>query len=138
MALIPAFNLDDRFKELDDFEEEKISKALKIFQFVGEKFVNRARSLRTYRDITGNLRSSVGYLIAKFGKTEDSSFPGDKPKGKAKGKELAEEKVGKDGIILIGVAGMEYSEDVEARGKDVIAGSAKLAQKEVNDLLRLI
>lgn len=43
-------------------------------QRVGESFVNNARSIHTYKDQTGNLRSSIGYLIYKNGREIESNF----------------------------------------------------------------
>ena len=45
--------------------EEKIVRILRI---VGEKCINEAREHGSYQDQTGNLRSSIGYVVLQDGK----------------------------------------------------------------------
>ncbi|SFS30783.1 hypothetical protein [Lutibacter maritimus] len=115
-----------QFREVfEQFEEQTNNKFLEILQYLGEKFVNEARSNDTYKDRTGNLRSSIGYIILKDGKIIESNFSGKKV-GKNKGAEIANEIKTEypDGYVLIGVAGMNYAAAVEAKGFDVITGAA--------------
>jgi len=96
---------------------------------VGEQFVNNARNLRTYEDQTGDLRSSLGYIIAKDGQAVQENMQGN-PNGQAHAKQVAEEvlKESKKGFVLIVVAGMEYAAAVESKGYDVITGSIPAAK----------
>ena len=125
--------------------EDAIIEALK---YQGEEFVNAARnkapkSLITrlpkkggFNDRTGNLRASIGYIILKNGEVIDSFFPGDTSNGVTSGKKAAAE-VGEkypNGIVLIGVAGMNYAAAVETLGFDVITGSAPKS-KDIKDIL---
>jgi hypothetical protein len=110
-------------------------KTIEVAQYMGEEFVNKAREMDTYRDRTGNLRSSIGYVIVLDGKLVDQNFKPsaqgtDKNTGTAKAIEFAEELAGQypSGLILIGVAGMEYAAYVEAKGYDVITGSAPTSE----------
>lgn len=109
----------------ETFEKDVDNKTLQTLQFVGEKFVNKARLTGNYTDRTGNLRSSIGYIILKDGKTIDRNFQG-KSKGKQQAQSVASEVALQypKGFVLIGVAGMEYAAYVEAKGFDVITGSA--------------
>lgn len=121
---------------------------LDILIRVGEQFVTDARSTTTYKDVTGNLRSSIGYVVLKDGKQLVSNFQQIPPKnlaakiksggkvikplydGRKKGEALAKKIASEHpiGFCIVGVAGMQYSISVEARGFDVITGSSITAQ----------
>lgn len=109
---------------------------LSRLQQIGEQFVSDAREDGTYTDQTGNLRSSIGYVILKDGvQIEGEGFETvkDGSAGAARGKALAEE-IAADyprGFVLIVVAGMEYAAAVEAKGYDVLTMSSV---KAVSDL----
>jgi hypothetical protein len=109
-------------------------------QYVGETFVNNARSKTPeeggFYDQTGNLRSSIGYVILKDGKK--MNFSGfEKLKngslGQQRGQHLIKElsKNYPTGFVLICVAGMEYAAAVESKGKDVLTGSSIIAKKDL-------
>ena len=124
-GLRPLFNTKQVQSVLADFKKKQDDKILKVLQFKGEEFVNKARLSGNYTDRTGNLRSSVGYIILLDGKVVHRNF-----KGKAAGKEQGERVAHEvslsypKGYVLIGVAGMNYAAYVEAKGFDVITGSA--------------
>lgn len=109
----------------DQFQEKVHDNILQTFQFIGEEFVNRARVSGNYKDRTGNLRSSIGYIILLDGKIVDRNFEGES-EGKNQGQKVANEVAEQypDGYVLIGVAGMQYAAYVEAKSFDVITGSA--------------
>ncbi|GAH74567.1 unnamed protein product, partial [marine sediment metagenome] len=96
---------------------------------VGENFVNDARNIKTYKDQTGNLRSSIGYIIARDGNIIQENIEG-KAEGRAQAKEIANEVLRENnkGFVLIVVAGMEYAAAVESKGYDVITGSVPAAK----------
>ena len=136
-ALFTGKQLMDVFNH---FEHDKEQKMLKILQYKGEEFINRARSNNTYVDRTGNLRSSIGYIIMAYGKVRDMNFSTqgkgwDKQTGKLEGIEFAYKKAREfpQSFVLIGVAGMKYAAHVENKGYDVITGSAPTK----NELLEL-
>ncbi|KAA4671603.1 hypothetical protein F3B42_14270 [Bacteroides ovatus] len=90
---------------------------------------------------TGNLRSSIGYIVVVHGQvvkktgfeTVLNGFEGSKI-----GEELAEELAGKysNGYTLIVVAGMNYAEYVEAKnGKSVLASAELLAHSEFYNVM---
>jgi len=114
---------------LDGVMEEQEKKSLLSLQYLGEEFVNKARLTGNYTDRTGNLRSSVGYIILHDGKAVDRNFEG-RQIGKDQGQKVANEVATQypRGWVLIGVAGMEYAAYVEAKNYDVISGSAPGAQ----------
>lgn len=109
--------------------------------YIGEQVLNAARSTNSYKDQTGNLRSSIGYVIVKNGSVvRASSFEQvkDGTDGTSKGQSYAESLASrfKDGIALIVVAGMNYAAYVKKRGYDVIDSSELLAEQLVPQMLQ--
>lgn len=109
-------------------EKENVKQAILLnLKRVGELFVKQAREIDTYKDRTGNLRSSIGYVILYNGAQVFESF---KSTGGALGVARAKEVVNETrqkyptGFVLIGVAGMDYAASVEAKGFDVISSSS--------------
>ena len=121
---------------------EAIKKAI-IYNLcaVGEQVLNAARLTNSYKDQTGNLRSSIGYVVAVDGEiVQMSSFDTVKEgrEGSRGGKEYAMQLV-RDfphGIVLIVVAGMNYASYVSAKGYDVLDSSELLADKLVPQMLQ--
>jgi hypothetical protein len=95
-----------------------------------------------FNDDTGNLRSSIGFIILYDGQIVHREFKlstigTDKTTGLDHGVEYAE-KLGTEhtsGWVLIIVAGMEYASWVEALGYDVITGSTLGAQNSFEKAL---
>lgn len=120
---------------------EAIKKAL-VYNLcaVGEQVLNAARLTNSYKDQTGNLRSSIGYVVSVDGEiVQMSSFDTVKEgrEGSRGGKEYAMQLV-RDfphGIVLIVVAGMNYASYVSAKGYDVLDSSELLADKLVPQML---
>lgn len=103
------------------FVKDNEPKFINALAFIGETFVNEARSKRTYEDQTGNLRSSIGYAIIKNGKAVKFTAK-DSPESGDLVSSLVSEG-GNEGIYLIVFAGMEYAKYVERDGYDVLTGS---------------
>lgn len=124
--------------------KERIEQALLLrLQRIGEEFVTNARDKATFTDRTGNLRSSIGYVIMKDGKQIFSNFLKVGRSGKdgvATAKEVAKEaaKNFSTGFVLIGVAGMDYAADVESKGYDVITSSSILAEESLKKAVKTI
>lgn len=118
-----------------------------IFRFeqIGEEAVKIARDMGSYHDITGNLRSSIGYMILNDGKVVKRGEPekfagssGDGAKGAAEGQRLLNTLKAKFpwGIVLIICAGMEYAAFVEnVKHKDVLTSAEHLAENLMKSLL---
>lgn len=118
---------------------------IRALAYLGEKCVIEARdrsSEESWFDQTGNLRSSVGYVISHNGKiVQYSSFQQVKngSEGKRTGKEFATELIKKysTGYALVVVAGMNYAEYVEAMDNKVVLASAELfARKELSSMMQ--
>lgn len=112
---------------------------------VGEQCVNAARITaqkgKDFTDQTGNLRSSIGYVLAVDGQiVQESSFQQVKEggEGSKEGKAFAESLVQQypKGIVLLVVAGKNYAKYVAARGYDVLDTAETLANKLVPELLQ--
>lgn len=129
--------LSGRWKEICDFI---------IFRFeqIGEEAVKIARENGSYHDVTGNLRSSIGYIILQDGQIVKQGAPARYPKGEdgSKGEAAANSLLSKLkakfpwGIVLIICAGMEYAAFVEdVRHKDVLTSAQHLAEDLMKKLL---
>ncbi len=118
---------------------------IRALAYLGEKCVIEARDRspeESWFDQTGNLRSSVGYVISHNGKiVQYSSFQQVKngSEGSKIGKEFAAELIKKysTGYALVVVAGMNYAEYVEAMDNKVVLASAELfARKELPSMMQ--
>lgn len=138
-GLRPLFDKSDiqiLFKKLGEKAENVI---IQLLQRTGEEFVKTARVSGLYNDQTGNLRSSIGYMVLKDGNILHQDFRlADKGTDKATGKQQAEQlamdlsKTYNKGFVLIGLAGMKYAVYVEAmENKDVVSGAALSAESFV-------
>ena len=130
--------LKTKMKDITDFI---------IFRFeqIGEECVKIAREKGSYHDITGNLRSSIGYAIFVDGKTVRQGAPeqfagsqGDGAKGAAEAQSLLNTLKSKFpwGVVLVICAGMEYAAYVEdIRHKDVLTSAEHVAERLVKELM---
>jgi hypothetical protein len=127
----PMFTQGDINNFIDQFVDRTEEKILEMLKAAGEEFVKYARESGRYIDHTGNLRSSIGYVIVRNGSVAYSDFRKQNVgtegnEGVEKAKRLARELAAthSDGLVLIGLAGMEYAVYVEAiESKDVITAA---------------
>lgn len=132
--ITPAFTKADILKDIEQHVQAFHKIMLSEISNVGLKFVTEARNKMTYDDQTGNLRSSIGYIVAYDGKIVKEDFNhGGGPIGQKEGREFAEYQAALNptGWALITVAGMEYAAFVEAKDFDVITGSTNDARKDM-------
>lgn len=131
--------------EIDRYIEEQVERITNALiynlQYIGERCLNAARQTSSYKDRTGNLRSSLGYVIVKDGKiVEQSNFEivmqgdGGAKSGIRYAKEVARQFP--EGLVLIVVAGMNYAAHVAATGRDVLDSAELLADKLVPRILK--
>ena len=111
--------------------------------YIGEQCVNEARSYngKAYKDQTGNLRSSVGYVVAADGKVKASgSFETVQQgeEGANTGKQYAKTLAAQypKGVVLIVVAGMHYAKYVASKGYNVLQSAELKAETLVPKLLK--
>ena len=124
------------------------NKVLNVLKYAGEKAVAYARTLDTYTDRTGNLRSSIGYVIYKNGQlaaqssfeqgysnvqSGDISYNGGEI-GFALAQKVAQQETAP--FVLVVVAGMNYAAAVERRGYDVIEGASIEASEVAKRLVQ--
>lgn len=113
---------------------------IKNLSYIGEECVKIARQNGSYGDVTGNLRSSIGYVILYDGQPvtygASKQYKGKKGNGEA-GPPAAEALLKQLqakfpwGIVLIVCAGMNYAAYVEAiHHKDVLT-SAELKMESL-------
>jgi len=141
VKLTPRFDGKDVRKHLAIFGTEVMEATISVLTYVGESFVNSARNIATYHDQTGNLRSSIGYVIGIDGtivkkNLSDARFKGVSTGGKERAVEIAKEILNenKKGYVLVGFAGMEYAAAVESKGFDVITNSVPAAGSLLKEL----
>ena len=111
-------------KYLNKGIEDIINETIHTLSYIGEHVVNTARLSGEYLDQTGNLRSSIGYIISIDGeiiRQGEFNVVKDGKDGTKSGEALAQAlaKTSK-GITLIVVAGMHYAIYVSAKGLDVL------------------
>lgn len=107
--------------DMQQFKQRQERAILRRLKKIGEEAINTARTSRRYLDQTGNLTSSIGYVVLRRGSLVkmagfDKTKEGDE--GVRQGKSLATS-LAKDyphDFALIVVAGMDYAAYVEAKG----------------------
>ena len=125
-------NIDATFAAfLEEVERQIIESLCRI----GEEVVTLAKlipSERGFTDRTGNLRSSIGYVVCKDGQPIKIAFEAVKGghEGVHTGQKLAlEVGANSEGYTLVVVAGMNYAVYVESKGRDVLTSAEKEAEK---------
>lgn len=138
MGFKPLYTKADIRKRFAQATQNLQAGIIQVLSYLGELCVNHARTLNTYKDQTGNLRASIGYIIVKDGKVIKQSFEGAKAEGKQRAREVAKELMSQieQGWALIVVAGMNYALAVESRGLDVLTSAEQLAKSELPGLLK--
>lgn len=142
IKITPDFTKADIQKDVDQFMDRVFRITLSEISAVGLQFVSDSRLKApadagpggSFNDQTGNLRSSIGYIVVYDGNIVKEDFNhGGGPIGKAEGKQFAEYQAAlyPKGWALITVAGMEYAAFVEAKGYDVITGSTLNANSQM-------
>ncbi len=141
MAIEPQFTRKDVQRRFDAFLDQIQKQQIKRLSMLGEMCVNHARSIPKdlgFEDQTGNLRSSIGYVVFVDGVAVHSFY--EEVKGGAEGAKAGQRlsaKIGEgsSGVCLVVTAGMNYATYVESRGRDVIASAEQLAKRELPRML---
>ena len=121
------------------------SAVAEVYAEAGDKGVNGIRSgeMSNWNDVSGSLRSSVGYVVCRKGRivrSSDFDTVLDGAEGSGKGRELSR-KLANDyayyDFALIVVAGEEYAVYVEAvEGRVVLAGGQLYIEKNITRMLQ--
>ena len=137
IALVPLWSNSDVSKLFNKLKSWTDAAIVNLLARTGEEFIKLARSIKTYKDRTGNLKSSIGYVVLKegrelFGKIFPAGVGTDQHSGVDEARKLFRElaAIYNKGYVLICCAGMKYAAFVEAGGEknrrpyDVISNSA--------------
>jgi len=128
-------------KEMDQLAAEIDKDIFESLQQAGEDFVTGARNMKKseggFGDVTGNLRSSIGYAIRRNGEIIFGNFDGNST-GVAAAKRAIDEVEKNKGLQLIGVAGMDYATHVESKGLNVISYQSMLMLIDLTDYMKEI
>lgn len=124
-----------------DYVARQEAVVVRTFLYCAEEITNAARSTNSYKDQTGNLRSSLGCVVAIDGKVVgERGFEVVKngQEGAAEGRRYIRELLAQfpEGIVLLAVAGKNYAAYVSAKGLDVLESAELLADKLVPMYLR--
>ena len=139
--MTPNFAMADVQKRFGAFLDQIERRQIECLQELGEMCVTHARSVpkeQGFEDQTGNLRSSIGYMVFVDGVAVHSFY--DQVKEGATGTKAGEElatKVGEEtkGVCLVVTAGMNYAIYLEAKGRDVLTSAEHLAERELPRML---
>lgn len=143
----PKFTSDDVRRRFDRFLDVVERQELDRLKYLGEMCVTHARSVpanRGFHDRTGNLRSSIGYVIFKDGVAVMNNFAevngpegGNAAEAIQKAKTVADRAARKHptGFCLVVTAGMEYAIYVESKGRDVLTSAESLARREMPKMM---
>ncbi len=145
-TIVSQFSVNKIRKGLEKKKKEVENLIIKQFSYIGEQCVKIAREQGSYNDITGNLRSSIGYVVLNNGKPvkygEPKQYNGKLGNG-AEGAKAAEALLTKLqakfpwGIVLIVCAGMNYAAYVEnIHHKDVLSSAELKAESLAKQLLK--
>lgn len=145
MGIKADFTKNDVLKHVNNRVALFEQLAIRRLTYIGETAVNKARSAGNYKDQTGNLRSSIGYVVTKngmpvsFARTSPVAGPeGTGEEGNAVATRYCEELAKRipRGIALILVAGMDYAAAVYDKGYDVLTSGKLIAEVEVPKMLK--
>jgi hypothetical protein len=127
----------DLIKGFEEIKEQVIA----TMCIIGEMVVRKAREVGSYNDITGNLRSSIGYVVLDDGQEVGMFTPeqvlATATEGAGKARELLDSLRSRypSGIVLIICAGMEYGQYVEAIHHRDVLTSGELEMERLSDKL---
>ena len=146
MGIKANFTKADITRRFSRFLAQIEREQIRILQNLGEQCVTHARTIPAetgFTDRTGNLRSSIGYVIFQNGEPIVSNFEQVKEgsEGMKSGENVATNAAKRhpEGLCLVVVAGMNYAVYVESKGRDVLTSAETLAKRELprmlNDLI---
>lgn len=142
---------NDIERRLKAMRNQIILDQIEDLRALGEMCVTQARGVPPsvgFHDQTGNLRSSIGYMVFVDGvPVHQSTFEQVSPqaahkdgvtydggkKGEAYCREIGENTTG---VCLVVVAGMNYATYVESKGRDVLTSAEHLAEQELPKILK--
>jgi hypothetical protein len=112
--------------DVQDWIGEMTTGMLNAFKPLVDKARAKTKSEGGFGNITWNLRASIGLCAVNQGKIIETYFPkiGKGEHGNTVGREMAERLAlysqGKEGVVIVFVAGEDYAEFVQTTDRDVI------------------
>lgn len=141
MGLKIEFDIKHFRKEMDQLAVDIDKDIFESLQQAGEDFATGARELKKseggFGDVTGALRSSIGYAIRRDGIIVHGDFKGNSI-GATAAKRAVDEVEKIKGLQLIGVAGMDYADYVESKGYNVITKHSIIMLIDLTDYMKTI
>ena len=112
---------------------------IEIMAYVGDEAVKEAKLLKKkdggFDDVSGNLRSSIGYTILRDGEVVKEGFSGN-PEGIDAAIKVLQNVPRIAGLQLILVAGMDYASYLESKGFNVITAQGDMAVVDLESMFR--
>lgn len=136
--------IDKVTADIDKEVKQMTDSIIETLEYIGEKAVTIARDRGNYNNITGNLRSSIGYVVLHDGEPVRQGNQ-EVYKDGGEGSKVAEELLIRvrseypQGIVLIVCAGMKYASYVEdIHGRDVLTSARLETEETANRMLKEI
>lgn len=148
MGIKAKFTKDDVKQRFDRFLAVVEKRQIQRLQMLGEECVTHARMIppeRGFTDRTGNLRSSIGYVIFRDGQAIHDNYKqvngpegGNAANAISQAKAVAERasKRHPSGFCLVVTAGMQYAVYVESKGRDVLTSAEHLAMQKLPKMVQ--
>lgn len=143
MGIVPRISKEEIKKDFQRRVRAVETAIILNLQYLGELCINEAKLSGDYTDQTGNLRSSVGYIVVSSGVVVyqggfGGNFGSGGAEGESDGRNYAYSIASKyrRGYALIVVAGMNYAAAVESRGRNVLSTSKLYAEKEMPKIMQ--
>lgn len=138
MGIKPNFGSNDLRKLEESVLKGLTKNTINAYLYIGETLVNHAKESVGFQDQTGNLRSSIGYVLFVNGISYKENYQG-KAQGASEGRKLANEifsRVAKSHLVLVVTAGMNYAYEVETKGYNVLAATENFTKQVVANMLK--
>ena len=141
MGIVPTTNIKALMKRCEgNVAKVAEQRAIAKLQYLGEKFLEAYRFHGSYRDRTGNLRNSGGYVVVVYGSIAYNGIEGSGKgaNGPKEAKKLARILAGKynKGYVLICMAGMDYAVHLELMDYDVIDTAEHVVRNSWNKVMK--
>ncbi|MEG0929900.1 hypothetical protein [Algoriella sp.] len=136
MGIKPNFSNKDLDKLNQIIIDDTLQKCIRAYLYLGENVVAHAKQSVGFTDQSGNLRSSIGYVLFVNGQVYKEFYEG-QALGTSEGKQFARElasKAKRAPLVLVFTAGMNYAYSVESRGYNVLTASENYT-KQVADII---
>lgn len=123
-------------RQIAQATQEIEAKMVQILADAGRTIAATARANGNYRDVSGDLRNSNGFLLMIDGVIKAEEFLSGNGGSKARSLALQVADTSRDTICLVVVNGMDYAAKVESRGADVLTSAEQFAKRAIPQMLQ--